>query len=117
MPRKIKKACRKQGCGAVTTDKGGYCAKCKTTEAGWVKHSKGKSDTERGYGWSWRKHRLKVLERDNYLCRHCLAEGRAVAGNQVDHILPKSQGGTNDLSNLQTLCKKHHDIKTAKESR
>lgn len=116
MPRKIKKACRKQGCPATTTDKSGYCNVHIPTNAGWARHQKGLSDTKRGYGWTWRKLRVLVLERDNHLCRHCLAEGRAVAGNQVDHIIPKSQGGNNDMTNLQTLCVQHHNKKTATES-
>lgn len=117
MPRKIKQACRKQGCPRVTTDKSGYCNDHKASDAGWAKHNNGKTSTQRGYGWSWRKLRVKVLERDDYLCRHCLSEGRAVAGNQVDHITPKSRGGSDDMTNLQTLCSAHHNKKTAIEGK
>jgi 5-methylcytosine-specific restriction protein A len=30
----------------------------------------------------------------------------------TDHIVPKTQGGTDDASNLQTLCERCHNVKT-----
>jgi hypothetical protein len=50
--------------------------------------------------------RWKVLKRDNY---RCVKDGRNPAEDhsvrlEVDHIIPVSKGGTNDLSNLRTLC-------------
>lgn len=30
----------------------------------------------------------------------------------MDHIVPLAQGGTNDTSNLQTLCRSCHSKKT-----
>jgi hypothetical protein len=49
---------------------------------------------------------LKVLKRDNYKCQIC---GKSPStypelSLEVDHILPVSKGGTNDIENLQTLC-------------
>lgn len=35
--------------------------------------------------------------------RRCLHTGAATA-LEVDHIMPRNQGGTGDLSNLQDLC-------------
>jgi HNH endonuclease. len=35
----------------------------------------------------------------------------------VDHIIPKSQGGTDDDGNLQSLCAACHRAKTAREGR
>jgi len=50
--------------------------------------------------------KLKVFKRDNYSCKIC---GRSPVTNpglslHVDHILPFSKGGTDELSNFQTLC-------------
>ena len=50
------------------------------------------------------------------LCAHCLLEGgRVRAGDEVDHIIPLHRGGSDDNSNLQTLCAAHHKAKTAEE--
>jgi hypothetical protein len=34
---------------------------------------------------------------------------------EVDHIIPRFKGGTDELSNLQVLCKICHNIKSKKE--
>lgn len=33
------------------------------------------------------------------------------AATAVDHIVPRSRGGTNAWSNLQPICKPHNDAK------
>lgn len=57
--------------------------------------------TPRIRGDSWMALRLKVLQRDGYTCQCC---GIVRKDNEVDHRTPLEQGGTNDMSNLQTLC-------------
>src|SRR5690606_18467720 len=42
-----------------------------------------------------------VWERDDFRCKWC-GTRRYLA---VDHIIPRSKGGTDRLSNLQTLCR------------
>lgn len=57
--------------------------------------------------------RKYVHQRDNYQCQSC---GKPENSTQlsIDHIIPLALGGSNDISNLQTLClscnrrKKHH---------
>ncbi len=34
----------------------------------------------------------------------------------LDHIVPMTQGGTEDRSNLQGLCRQCHALKTRRES-
>lgn len=54
--------------------------------------------------------RQRILRRDNFTCQLCGARGpgaRPVGGTaelRVDHKLPFSRGGTDDDSNLWTLC-------------
>lgn len=44
--------------------------------------------------------RAYILDRDNHRCKSCGANTKL----QVDHIIPLAHGGSNDISNLQTLC-------------
>jgi hypothetical protein len=50
------------------------------------------------------KLRWDVLKRDNYRCVKCGAQPPDVE-LEVDHIVPVSRDGTNDLVNLRTLCR------------
>ncbi|MBV6425320.1 MAG: hypothetical protein NAOJABEB_03137 [Steroidobacteraceae bacterium] len=55
-------------------------------------------------GGKWRFVREQVLLRDNHKCVICGFEFYV----QVHHITPVADGGTNDFSNLITLCPNHH---------
>jgi 5-methylcytosine-specific restriction enzyme A len=60
----------------------------------------------------WQRARKRQLAREP-LCRACEAEGHATAASDVDHVEPISTGGAVwSASNLQSLCKAHHSIKT-----
>ena len=48
--------------------------------------------------------RHEVFKRDNYRCVECGASKDDGAVLHVDHKVPVSKGGTDELSNLQTLC-------------
>ncbi len=48
--------------------------------------------------------RALVLARDHFRCRWCGATGDEIK-LEVDHILPRSEGGTDSLENLATLCR------------
>jgi len=71
----------------------------------------------RGYTYDWQCIRLKALHRDNYCCVECAKQGKLIPAEAVDHIIPI----TNDpslrlvLTNLQSLCRKHHQAKTFSE--
>lgn len=71
---------------------------------------------ERGYGSSWDRIRLQALKRDHYLCQPCQTKGRVTPAKEVDHIVPKSKGGTDELSNLQSICTPCHRDKTLSEA-
>lgn len=69
----------------------------------------------RGYGTRWHKYiRPQVLLRDNYTCQVCGLLTANKNALHIDHITPKSKGGTDDISNLQTLCASCHSVKTAR---
>lgn len=114
----IKRPCRQTGCRNTVSGKAnnGYCDKHKD-KAGWHKNERDKGNRhERGYGNFWSNViRPRILKRDNYLCVNCRAKDLAVPADCVDHIVPKEQGGTDDNSNLQSLCNQCHKAKTATE--
>ena len=70
---------------------------------------------KRKRGRPQQRERLRILA-DEPLCRPCLAEGRTTASAQVDHIIPLSQGGSDDRDNKQGICLPCHRKKTALES-
>lgn len=51
----------------------------------------------------WQETRRQVLTRDNYRCVSCSSPVKSSEAD-VHHLLPKSMGGTDELSNLITLC-------------
>ncbi|MCL2163733.1 MAG: DEAD/DEAH box helicase family protein [Oscillospiraceae bacterium] len=57
----------------------------------------------------------QVFARDNYICLCCGKERRRGVRLNVDHIRPVSMGGTNDISNLQTLCRLCNTKKSVNE--
>lgn len=62
------------------------------------------------------KTKPRILKRDNYRCKRCRNKFDAIRLS-VHHIIPRDEGGSNEDSNLITLCVKCHDIIEAKEYR
>jgi len=55
--------------------------------------------------------RHEVFKRDNYRCQECgLDKYRTII--HVDHIIPVSKGGTDEMSNLRTLCEQCNNEKS-----
>lgn len=69
------------------------------------------SSAQAGYGYRWRKLRKWFLKREP-LCRECLKLDKVVTATDLDHIVSKYDGGTDDPLNLQPLCKSCHSRKT-----
>ena len=53
---------------------------------------------------TWRRIRNAVLSRDGWRCVRCKRFGYM----QVHHVKPLSEQGTNDLSNLVSMCRTCH---------
>jgi 5-methylcytosine-specific restriction enzyme A len=80
----------------------------------WSKESR----QSRGYGARWDRLRLQVLRRDGYLCQcdHCKGGAlRVTPAQEVDHVLPKAKGGTDDPDNLAAIAHECHVRKTVEE--
>jgi 5-methylcytosine-specific restriction endonuclease McrA len=57
--------------------------------------------------------RRAVLQRDNYQCTYCAADGtqcRERVGLEIDHITPFSFGGSHEMENLRVVCKAHNGL-------
>lgn len=70
---------------------------------------------ERGYGSKWDKTRKRILERDKHLCQPCLRKGRLTPAREVNHKVPKAQGGSDDDENLESTCTPCHKDETARQ--
>lgn len=51
-----------------------------------------------------KKVRFEIFKRDSFSCRYC-GNGTSVGSIlNIDHVIPVSKGGTNDVENLVTAC-------------
>lgn len=115
---RAKSICNAPSCGRLI-DAPGYCAKHAHIPSEYQKQKdklRGNAN-ERGYSSQWRKARLGYLAK-HPLCVICQDNGRIVAGNVVDHVIPHKGEKSLfwDSANWQTLCKPCHDRKTAKDN-
>ena len=53
---------------------------------------------------------LALISRDGYKCAMC----GAIENLSIDHIVPLSKGGSDDINNLQILCRTHNSSKSDK---
>ena len=104
------------GCSQLVRDGSGYCAAHQSDRSiGKFADERRGSRQSRGYGAEWEQTRKRILSRDKGLCQVCKADGRLRPAKQVDHKVPKAEGGTEDDDNLQAICSDCHKAKTAKE--
>ncbi len=57
--------------------------------------------------------RRAVLQRDNYQCTYCAADGTQCCervGLEIDHITPFALGGGHEMENLRVVCKAHNGL-------
>lgn len=108
MPKAAPRPCSQLGCRALVSDGSGRCADHQRDK--WVKHKPVKRITGR---------RLQAMRASLFarqpLCVLCLADGRATAATQRDHIKALEEGGADDETNEQALCKPCHDAKSLVE--
>ena len=114
MALKPLRPCKKPGCGALTRE--AYCQEHKLKKAP-------RRESAQWHGWYsldiWTKElRPKQLMRQPFCCM-CLEQDPSsrTRATVVDHVIPH-RGNWQlfvDPNNHQSLCKHHHDQKTAKE--
>ena len=89
--------------------------KVKTYQPPWARPAKRATAAQRGYtSAAWLRTRRQVIARDGGICQACGRPVTMEAGDaHIDHIIPKRDGGTDALDNLQLLHRSCHSKKTA----
>lgn len=99
--RKPLRPCSQPGCPELVT--AGRCAS----------HTPARpTAAHRGYDSAWQRLRARYLS-NHYLC---MVDQCYATASDVDHVLPRALGGSDDERNLQALCSTHHKRKTAVQS-
>ena len=109
-----KHPCSYPGCPLLTTES--LCEVHKKPERKKDDDSRGTS-AERGYNSRSREEARKRFLGRYPLCVECLKDNRVTTAQIVDHVIPHKGDHILfwDENNWQSLCKRHYDIKTAKE--
>ena len=118
-PMPARRACRWPGCGELAVERG-RCGRhpapsqaAPSGRSGWQQRP-AVMVGQRTRGRAWMAIRAGVLAEEPrcYLCG-----GGGTNQDYVDHVLPLSQGGTDDRGNLRRICRPCSDRKTGRESR
>ncbi len=117
MPLKLKTRCRHRGCPAATRH--GYCDQHVQERYHRVADRQRGSSSERGYDQRWR-HVRDIYVRQHPICEVCLEQGTVTLEStliEVDHIIPIMIDPSRrlDSTNLQSLCRRHHQLKTLQD--
>jgi 5-methylcytosine-specific restriction protein A len=105
VPYKPPSPCAYPGCPKLTS--GRYCTEHQKQVNSHYNHFQREPETSKRYGAAWRRIRDRYIK-EHPLCELCKKEGRLVPAEIVYHVLPLSEGGTNDTRNLMSLCESHH---------
>lgn len=107
MPRKPLKPCKHNGCPNLTDEM--FCEEHKKyASRNYEKCRRNKTLSKHYSNTNWRKRRAIYISQ-NPLCERCLSKGRMTTANLVHHIVPVSQGGSDDEDNLMALCRSCHE--------
>lgn len=112
MPLKPKRPCSYPGCLNLTTER--FCDEHAKKESQRYERYDRDPAKKKRYGRSWRRIRDQQLA-EHPLCEQCSKAGKITPAREVHHIKPLSQGGTNDSTNLMSLCTPCHSEITAHE--
>jgi len=103
MPTRPPTPCATPGCAALS-----HAARCDVHRKARYREQEQHRDHKRGSTRRWRKLRRLVLNRDP-IC------GCGDVTSEADHIKPVSQGGGDEMDNLQGLCARCHADKSARD--
>lgn len=108
MPRMPRRGCAYGDCPRLAVEGSQYCEKHKRlVERQYEKYERD-PDRRKKYGSRWQKVRARYVREHPY-CEMCFREGKMTPVQEVHHIVPISQGGTNEPDNLMSLCRSCHE--------
>ncbi len=109
MPKKPKKPCKWPGCPRLTD--GTYCVEhARLVVAKYNNEHRDPAINQRYQNDEWQTIRDSFIVAQPF-CQLCRKYGRLVKAEEVHHIKPLAEGGTNDFTNLISLCHRcHHRI-------
>lgn len=105
MPRKPKRPCSYPGCPELVD--GRFCKFHAKQENRRYEKYRRDPETRRCYGRAWKRIRDRYIKA-HPLCEECKRSGKLTVSEEVHHILPLSEGGSNREDNLMALCKSCH---------
>lgn len=121
MPNRSKKPCSHPRCPKLVPGGQTYCDEHQKEESSRrnEQYDRYERDEKLSKFYSsarWQKVRKKQLKQQP-LCESCLEEGRTEQADVVDHIVPVKVDWSLRLrlDNLQSLCRSHHQKKSAKD--
>ncbi len=112
MPSRPKHPCSHTGCLRLTN--GRFCEEHARQEAQRYERYQRDPAVKKRYGKAWQRVRDRFIAA-HPLCQRCQERGRITPAQEVHHIVPLSQGGTHDETNLMALCTSCHSEITARE--
>jgi 5-methylcytosine-specific restriction protein A len=110
MPRKPKRPCSYPGCPELTDDR--YCEQHQSLVNKQYNKYQRDPESNKRYGRSWKRIRDRYIK-THTLCEECQRQGRLTPAEEVHHIIPLANGGSNNKENLMSLCKSCHSRITA----
>lgn len=99
--------CLAPHCPSMVDGRAAYCPSHAPKKAAYLGNRNRKSS-----GWEWSRIRRRVLSRAGFSCE---MEGCRAPATEVDHIIPRSRGGSDEMDNLRALCPPHHREKSEAE--
>lgn len=112
MPTAVMRACAKPKCPVLV--RVGYCeAHTPKPPLPWKRQG---PQPKRIRGRTLQNLRRRLFEQEP-LCRACSLVGRTTVATIRDHIINLNEGGSDTEDNVQPLCQRCSDLKTAEESR
>ena len=112
MPIKPKRPCSFPGCPELTD--GMFCEEHAKQEARRYERYGRYPAAKKRYGRTWKRIRDRYINA-HPLCERCAKDEKVTPAEEVHHIKPLSQGGTNAEDKLMSLCKSCHSKISARD--